>query len=560
MSKDLIKVRNPSIYHGGSVVPRNRTPFEMADDIFCTYRNATTTPYQTYSPYSSTTSNLSDLVNKASIKCGEDGEYESRHIYKCHEDIHGNTYLLFKHDITASITHKRNSLGTLHVIGADGIEFEILFGTLVIPQGETVKDVQVFYDKVVIITDTNIWLGESGSRNFFSIPYVSYVQTTFKDGNVYILHDPKTEDIYDISKFDGNDIVPVTTTPLNDIITSSSMTVKDNRIELIYINTDCGFLTTSEYDLLEDKWNGFLLMNMHYEIIGVHDDSKKWYVYYESNTFPNRVGGLCIDFNFEKPPVVDGSECGTTEDISIIFDEIALPCPDISWALSSVNTNDWVEHSTHDIELRVQTSVTCLSGTNNDIQQGIALGTIEVPAGQYITLGWELEGVVETQDTGFDLASYSVNGDVIALIESQGDSGECEPFTVIKTGTTILPEGTNILQVLYDTVDYKYHTEEFGVRFTITSCGVLEEEPDVTSYYVCSSGLTTTITGSLNIGHFEGYFYLFGEQTLMTLTWDGNEWQLDTSGGSFSDPVSSDRNDPTGTTRQGLTVKKVSQW
>jgi hypothetical protein len=494
MSKDLIKIRNPSIYHGGSVVPRNRTPFEKADDVFCPYRNATTTPYQTFSPYRSTTSNLSDLVNTASIKCGEDGEYESRHIYKCHEDIHGNTYLLFKHDIPDTITNKRNALGSFHIIDAEGVEFEVMFGTLVIPQGETVKDVQVFYDKVIIITGDgegggSIWLGESGSRNFFNITYKSYVQTTFSEGVVYIIHDPDTANIYDISKFDGKDLIPVTTTPLADAITSSGMVVKDNRIEIVYINTACGFLTNSEYNLIDDEWYGFRTIPMQYEIIGVHDDSKKWYVYYESNTFPNRVGGLCIDFNFEKPPVVTSSECGGTEDIYIEIPEIPeTGCdPDVEEICAEyqpyVGSPQPIEFVT-------------LTGSLNTLGGGSFTGTSTFGI---ITAVWNgVEGWwdVTTPNEG--------------LLAADGFGDECDPV-----GSHV---GTNEIVIITS-----------GVCPVPLAC-----DPDITELCLLWSpvydGVTThpdeyvTLTGSLNIDG--GSFAGMSSHGVVSLDWTGSEWGI----------------------------------
>lgn len=472
MSKDLIKIRNPSVYHGGSVVPRNRTPFEKADGSFCHYRNATTTPYQTYSPYNSTVSNLSDLVDTDSIKCYQEGVHESRDIYKCHEDIYGNTYLLFKNDVPDTITSKRNTLGTLHIIGADGVEFDERFGTLVIPQGETVRDIQVFYDKVLIITDSRIWLGEAGPRNFFEIGYDQHFQTFFKDGVVYILHDFGGGE-FEITKFVDGDLVRVTKYPLSDKITSSSMVVKDNRIEVVYNDTSSiGGMVVCEYDLINDKWDGYNLMDMPYEIVAVHDDSQSWYIYYESGTFPNRVGGIRIDFNVITPEVIAEEVCGTTKDL--FFTIGSTECPTVSWLLESTNTNDWVAHTTHHVELRVQASAGECGGSNEDIQTGSAIGTIIVPVGKQVSLGWSMVAIVEEEDAGFDFAEYSVDGNVIAAIHSEGSTGGCSVLERTETGTTILAAGTHSLKVYYDTVDAAFHTDEFGVEFNITSCDVTD--------------------------------------------------------------------------------------
>jgi len=374
MSTDLLKIRNPSIYHGGSVIPQNRTPFEMVDGVYCQYRNANTTGFQTYSPYRSTVTNISDLINVDSIRCKDGGFQETRSIYRCHEDVYGNTYVLFKNDSPSSIHEKRASLGVLYIIDPSGVVFDGMFGNFEIPAGESVKDVQVFYDKVLIITESRIWLGDAGKRRFFNITYSSHYQTVFHEDVIYILHDMILGE-FEVVKFEDGDIVTITEVPLSDVITSSSMAVKKNRIELLFTDTSVeSSLSMCEYDTLRKNWFGHNIMTMPYEIIAAHDDCHSWYIYYESGSFPNRVGGIRIEFEAAKPVSIEADTC-TTEELNFID----APTKDYTFSNVFVNNGDELSGVHRFTNLYVDVDPTIFEISTITIRKGTVLddyGTI----------------------------------------------------------------------------------------------------------------------------------------------------------------------------------------
>tara|TARA_R110000851_G_scaffold164476_2_gene308783 strand:- start:415 stop:1236 length:822 start_codon:yes stop_codon:yes gene_type:complete len=130
-----------------------------------------------------------------------------------------------------------------------------------------------------------------------------------------------------------------------------------------------------------------------------------------------------------------------------------------------------------DIELRLETSAGDCGGANSFVQAGLAIGDIQVPANSTVTIDWQLDVTVEAQDAGYDYALLEINGQFVDTVQSQGNSSDCTPFNEIKSGTAVLAAGANEIRVFYDTVDEFFHTEEFGVRFTITSCFTQDQTP-----------------------------------------------------------------------------------
>ena len=321
MSNNDDIIRNPQIFSGGGVTGEFRIPFELSDGTICDNRNSETSPYQTFSPYKSDSINLTDYVNERYTGCDSVIEQVDIPIYKCSEDIQGNVYMLFKNQSGLNINQKKQAVGELYIVDPEGVKFEDLFGDLDL--NLDVIDIQVFYDKVLVITETQIWFGNANTRAFFSVDYTTHYQTYYYKGDVYMLLDDVD---FSVVKFDGNDIKTVTSN-LDTVITSSSLKVRDNRIEIVYTDSTTNqLLTFAEYDLINESWKGFTTVDFPYEIIGVHDDSIKWFVYYEEvNTMPNNVGGICI--NFSQTIESEEESCPRKGDLNFTFEGGVLSPP-----------------------------------------------------------------------------------------------------------------------------------------------------------------------------------------------------------------------------------------
>jgi hypothetical protein len=156
-------------------------------------------------------------------------------------------------------------------------------------------------------------------------------------------------------------------------------------------------------------------------------------------------------------------------------------CPYIDWEFSANNTNDWTPGlGNHHVELRIQASGDVgggaggCGGTNTSPQSGTATGTVIVPIGKVMTVDWELEAIVEQDSYDYDNAYYEVDGVIqIERIISDGDGLGCtNGIKKTLTGTTILTAGTHTLAITYDTFDGRFHKDNYGVDFKITSCNL----------------------------------------------------------------------------------------
>lgn len=183
------------------------------------------------------------------------------------------------------------------------------------------------------------------------------------------------------------------------------------------------------------------------------------------------------------PPISGSGSASVSESISeslsgSISDSLAATCVPISWVTSSTNTNDWTVSLDDDwVDLRVQASGTpsgsasgdC-GGVNSLSQNGEATGTFTVPAGKQLLISYELRAIVEAQDAGFDYATLKFNTVTEHQISSSGLGADCTGKEEVIHDSFIFPAGVHTIDVEYDTGDEFFHTDEFGVRFTILSC------------------------------------------------------------------------------------------
>ena len=141
--------------------------------------------------------------------------------------------------------------------------------------------------------------------------------------------------------------------------------------------------------------------------------------------------------------------------------------------LESINTNDWSTiiangGRTFAAGLNVQTSAGECGGDNDEIQTGRAVITVCVPFGESYTMDWVMNATVESQDEGFDYAKVTLDLVEIGRADSAGTLGGCEPLDVNSSGAVVLTSGVHTIEVVYDTVDTLFHTNEFGVFFSAT--------------------------------------------------------------------------------------------
>lgn len=314
-------IRNPKYFPSDNSNVSFRQPYELSDGNFCKFRNSNTKDYRTFSPYDSQSEDLSKLVNTPFKNCDIEVTQQDKPIFKIAEDLYGNKFLLFKSDIESNITTKRKSVGELVVLDVNGDKL------ITIPEADLSKviNVSVFYTTVIITTDDKIWLGNTKTNNFFSIDYHTHSQIYYKDNLVYILYDNNIG-VFGVDVFDGEDITTITKNQLTDNITSSSIHIKSNRIEIIYTDSQTKQkLVFSEYDFNTNLWTGFNTINFPYEVLGSHDNSQSWKVYYEGLTHPNFVGGLCIDFPQTTTNIQTTDDCESKEVINFVVDIDAYP-------------------------------------------------------------------------------------------------------------------------------------------------------------------------------------------------------------------------------------------
>ena len=296
MSKELNIIRDPRIYSDNDFVDiRRRTPFELDTGVYCNSRNSDTSKFQTFSPYSSTSSNVSELFNVEVDPCDPPINMGGN-LFKKSEDVNGNNFYLFKDvPLESTIHQKRDYLGELRIINVNG-ELQETFLNLDV-SGLLVRDIQVYFEKVLIITEDLIWIINTTTDRIYSTNYNTHFNTIYSDGKLIILLDSIPNE-YDLFEVGANSLIPISHTPLSDFITSSSLELRSNRVEVVYTDSSISTeLVFSEYDLNDNVWTGFVIEDFPYEILGVNRSSNNWDIYYEKTSYPNWVGGFCVDLN-----------------------------------------------------------------------------------------------------------------------------------------------------------------------------------------------------------------------------------------------------------------------
>lgn len=119
----------------------------------------------------------------------------------------------------------------------------------------------------------------------------------------------------------------------------------------------------------------------------------------------------------------------------------------------------------------VQDSFNC-GGCNNNTQSGIATATINIPAGPNYYFSYNLNGVGEFQDTGYEQMTLTLNGgsysnELLILATSQDLDQECTAFgpvvqNYIVPSPVILMNSTQYTFTLnFSTNDNLYHVDCF---------------------------------------------------------------------------------------------------
>ena len=310
-------IRDPRIFINERTSQNNRTPFELSSGVHCDFRNAVSKPYQNYTAYSSTVEGLSDMVNKASEQCVAAFIVEER-LFKCVEDVSGNVYLLFKDiDNENTINDKRNFLGKLFVFDSDRNPV-LNIDSLVVEDLE-LKNVNVFYDKIVLVGEDQVWFTESENYSICSIGYMSHfnVIADEEENPLFILD--QISGTFNIKSFDGKTIKNLSE-DLTEVITSSVLNTKEGRFELFITDSDINqALRVYEYDFSEEVWDGVEFPDFPYELLGGYSKDQKWYAFFEQTTYPNYVGGNC--YSFDLPEDVDPEDvvCVETEDVYLTY-------------------------------------------------------------------------------------------------------------------------------------------------------------------------------------------------------------------------------------------------
>lgn len=141
--------------------------------------------------------------------------------------------------------------------------------------------------------------------------------------------------------------------------------------------------------------------------------------------------------------------------------------PQISWDVASFNTNNW-STGTYYAELKLQTSEN-YGGDNSGEQSGIATGEITIQAGGPSGLYWEAWIRCETENFGYDYASISIDGNIVAEVSGTEEGGDSNGRIYYFGGYTGLTTGTHTIELFYDTVDGEYHTSDYGIYFKASS-------------------------------------------------------------------------------------------
>lgn len=310
-------VRDPNSFINERTVQKNRTPFELTNGVYCDSRNAASQDFQNYTAYSSSVEDLSALVNKASQQCVDASIVEDR-LFKCVEDVCGNAYLLFK-DIENenNITSKKNFVGKLFIFDSDRNPV-LTIDSLVVEELELVN-VNVFYDKIVLVGESQVWFTTCKSFETFSLGYMSYfnVISDENENPLFIIDQILGE--FNLRIFDGENIKTISTN-LTATITSAVLNTKEGRIELFLTDSDIAQnLRIYEYDLSEKVWDGIELLDFPYELLGGYSKDGKWSVFFEQLTYPNYVGGSCYTIELPASAEVDQIDCQKEGDLYIEY-------------------------------------------------------------------------------------------------------------------------------------------------------------------------------------------------------------------------------------------------
>lgn len=315
-------IRDPRIFVNERTVRSNRTPFELTTGVFCDSRNAANQPYQNYTAYSSSVEDLSVLVNKASEQCVEAYIVEER-LFKCVEDICGNVYLLFK-DIENenTITSKKNFLGRLFVFDVD--RNPILEIDHLTVEDLELKNVNVFYDKIVLVGENQVWFTECKDFEVCSMGYMSYfnVISDEEENPLFIIDQILGE--FTIKSFDGHSIKDIST-DLQESITSAVLNAKDGVVELFLTDSDITQnLRVYEYDLYEESWDGVEFTDFPYEVLGGYSEDNKWFVFFEQLTYPNYVGGNCYTIEIPEEIISEDEVCQKKPDLHLTYNGVTF--------------------------------------------------------------------------------------------------------------------------------------------------------------------------------------------------------------------------------------------
>jgi len=158
-------------------------------------------------------------------------------------------------------------------------------------------------------------------------------------------------------------------------------------------------------------------------------------------------------------------------------------CPEISWVFNEsgmLASGGWTENSDKNVRFNTETSQVGCSGTNDNVQTGSATGSVTVPIGKKMTFDYtvtfitEVEGDTENPSDTFDVGEFLVN---TVSQESHGSSqtgGGCASETEIRNGSLELAAGLNQLELTFDTIDERYHTDQHGIQLVITNCQLVD--------------------------------------------------------------------------------------
>lgn len=285
---DLNIVRNPNVFTNPDTVSEESYPIKLVDGNFCpSERNARTSPYQTYSPYSSTAQNINNTLIGELDKC-EVGETIAGCLYKSREDVCGGQFFLYKdYDTTFSIKAKRELVGRLYY-QINGERVEVL-DTLDLTN-TNVLDVEVHFDIVYIQTEDEVFIGNCVDFNFYRLGYNTNSKPFYNNGKTYIFLDNIVGE-YNLYEFKNNVLKDITKVSLVDVMTSFDIIFKKNKFEVIYTDSDFNrALTLSEYDYSDGQWYGFSLPNNYpFEIVGSDYKNGNWVIFHQTDD--NTIAG-----------------------------------------------------------------------------------------------------------------------------------------------------------------------------------------------------------------------------------------------------------------------------